>query len=93
MDSRSRTLTSKGADYMASLQIKKNAALARVEAKKASAKSKIELDGLSDLFSKVSVAQNDTDVDALTNQIAKMGGRRKKTRKTKSKKSKKTRKH
>jgi len=89
---RTRKLTDKGAEYAASLQAKKNAALARIAAKKAAAKSQVEVDQLADMFSKVSVAQNDSDIDALTAQLARMGGRKRKTLK-KGKKSRKTRKH
>ena len=90
---RTRKLTDKGAEYAASLQAKKNAALARIEARKAAAKSQVEVDELSAMFSKVSVAQNDSDIDALTAQLARMGGRKRKTLKKKGKKSRKTRKH
>jgi len=94
IDRRTRTLTSKGAEYSAQLQAKKNAALARIQARQRVAKSQPEVDELSALFSKVSVAQNDVDVDALADQLALMGGRKRKTRKAKkNKKVRKTRKH
>lgn len=93
MDSRTRTPTAKGAEYAASLQAKKNAALARIESKKRSARSQPEVDELSALFSKVSVAQDDVEVDRLADQLARMGGRKRKTLKKKGKKARKTRKH
>ena len=93
-EGRNRKMTSKGAEYAAQLQAKKNAALARIQAKRSSARSQPEVDELSNLFSRVSVAQTDEDVDALTAQLARMGGRKRKTRKAKkTKKTKKTRKH
>jgi hypothetical protein len=93
-DRRSRTLTSKGAEYASQLQAKKNAALARIQARQRVAKSQPEVDELSDLFSKVSVAQDDVEVDTLADQLARMGGRKRKTRKgKKTKKVRKTRKH
>ena len=91
--SRTRTMTTKGAEYMASLYAKKSAALARIEAKKAMAKSQLEFDELSSLLSKVSVAQNEADIDALTAQLSRLGGRKLKTLKKKGKKVRKTRKH
>jgi hypothetical protein len=93
-DRRSRTLTSKGAEYASQLQAKKNAALARIQARQRVAKSQPEVDELSTLFSKVSVAQDDVEVDTLADQLARMGGRKRKTRKAKkAKKARKTRKH
>ena len=94
VEGRIRKQTEKGAEYSAQVQAKKNAALARIQAKKAMARNQTELDDLSALFTKVSVAQNDADVDALADQLARMGGRKRKTRKgKKSKKARKTRKH
>jgi len=95
MSGRMRTPTSKGAEYTANLQAKKQRTLDRIAAKKASAKSQADIDELADLFGKVSVAKNDADIDNLTAMLAKMGaGRRRKTHKRKGgKKSKKTRKH
>lgn len=92
-ESRMRRPTSKGAEYAASLQAKKTAALSRIQAKKQTAKSQAEVDELSELLSRVSVAENDTDVDALAAQLGRMGGRKRKTLKKKGKKSRKTRKH
>ena len=64
VEGRIRKQTEKGAEYSAQVQAKKNAALARIQAKKAMARNQAELDDLSALFTKVSVAQNDADVDA-----------------------------
>ena len=94
MSGRMRTPTSKGAQYSADLQARKQRALDRIAAKKAAAKSQADVDELADLFGKVSVAKNDDEVDELTAMLSKMGGRRGRTRKhKKGKKSKKTRKH
>lgn len=94
MSGRMRTPTSKGAEYTATLQAKKQRALDRIVAKKAAAKSQADVDELADLFGRVNVANSDADVDNLTAMLAKMGGRRRKTHKRKGgKKSKKTRKH
>jgi hypothetical protein len=95
MSGRIRTPTALGAEYTASLQAKKQKALARIAAKKASVKSESDINELADLFGRVSVANTDAEVDNLTDMLAKMGsGRRRKTHKRKAgKKSKKTRKH
>ena len=94
-EKRRRTLTSKGAEYAATLQAKKNAASARIQARRAIAKSKDEDDALVSLMSRVNVSNNDAEIDALTAQLSRMGGRKRKTRKLKGKgkKSRKTRKH
>jgi hypothetical protein len=92
-EGRIRKPTAKGAQYTADLQNKKNAALARIQARQASAKSQKEVDELSSLFSKVNVAQDDSDIDALTSQLKRMGGRRRKTVKRSKKSPRKTRKH
>jgi hypothetical protein len=78
---------------MERLYAKKSAALARIEAKKAIAKSQLEFDELSSMLSRVSVAQNEADIDALTAQLSRLGGRKLKTLKKKGKKVRKTRKH
>jgi len=95
MSGRMRKPTALGAEYTASLQAKKQKALARIAAKKAAAKSQADVDELADLFGRVTVANSDSEVDNLTAMLAKMGaGRRRKTHKRKGgKKSKKTRKH
>jgi len=93
MSGRIRKPTALGAEYTASLQAKKQRALDRIAAKKASAKSQADIDELANLFGKVSVAKNDDEVDELAAMLSKMGGRRRRTRKNKGKKSKKTRKH
>jgi hypothetical protein len=92
-EARTRRPTAKGAEYAASLQAKKNAALARIQAKQRTARSQPEIDELASLFSRVNVAQNDADVDALAAQLGRMGGRKRKTLKKKGKKARKTRKH
>ena len=94
MSGRIRTPTSKGAEYTATLQAKKQRALARISAKKSSAKSESDINELAELFGRVSIAKNDAEVDNLTDMLAKMGGRKRKTHKRKvGKKSRKTRKH
>lgn len=93
MSDRVRKPTPKGAEYAATLDAKKTAALARIKNKQDIAKSQQEVDQLSDLFAKVTVAQADADVDALTDQLGRMGGRKRRTYKRKGKKSRKTRKH
>jgi hypothetical protein len=90
---RMRTPTSKGAEYAAALQAKKNAASSRIQARRATARSKDEDDALASLMSKINVSDNDAEIDALTAQLSRMGGRKRKTRKSKGKKSRKTRKH
>jgi hypothetical protein len=90
---RTRKPTAKGAEYAAELQAKKTAALARIRAKQSTARTQPEVDELSALFSRVSVAQSDADVDALAAQLGRMGGRKRRTVKKKSKKARKTRKH
>jgi hypothetical protein len=92
-DRRSRNLTSKGAEYAAQLQAKKNATLARIQARKASTKLQPQIDELSSLFARVSVAQDDAEVDSLSAQLSRMGGRKRKTHKKNGKKIRKTRKH
>ena len=92
-DRRSRNLTSKGAEYAAQLQSKKNATLARIQAKKNTSKLQPQIDELSSLFSRVSVAQDEAEVDSLTAQLARMGGRKRKTHKKANKKRRNTRKH
>jgi hypothetical protein len=92
-NSRTRRPTAKGAEYAANLQAKKNAALARIQTRQRTARSQPEIDELSALFSRVTVAESDADVDALAAQLARMGGRKRKTLKKKGRKARKTRKH
>ena len=90
---RMRRPTAKGADYAAALQAKKAAALARIQARQRTARSQPEVDELSTLLSRVTVAESDADVDALAAQLGRMGGRKRRTLKKKGKKARKTRKH
>ena len=88
---RARKPTAVGAEYAAALASKKNAALARIEAKKAKATTQPEIDDLSALFDKVKVADNEDKLAELMSGMT-MGGRKRRTRK-KGKKARKTRKH
>jgi hypothetical protein len=92
-NSRTRRPTAKGAEYSATLQAKRAAALARIQSRQRTARSKPEIDELSALFSKVNLAESDAEVDALAAQLSRMGGRKRKTLKKKGKKARKTRKH
>lgn len=89
---RARKPTAVGAEYAAALAAKKNAALARIEAKKAKATTQPEIDDLSALFDKVKVADDEDKLADLMSGM-KMGGRKKTRKSKKTKKARKTRKH
>jgi hypothetical protein len=92
MGKRMRKPTALGAEYAAALEAKKNAALARIQARKSKATAQPEIDDLSALFDRVKVADDEDKLAELMSGM-KMGGRRKTRKAKKTKKSRKTRKH